>query len=38
MHEADREAKAHALLTAEAAAPFDLSRGPLIRTTLVKLD
>jgi amino acid adenylation domain-containing protein len=33
-----REAKAHSLLSATAAAPFDLAVGPLIRTTLVKLD
>jgi amino acid adenylation domain-containing protein len=36
-HEADRETRAHALLTAEAETPFDLARGPLIRATLIKL-
>ncbi|MGH9932577.1 MAG: non-ribosomal peptide synthetase, partial [Pyrinomonadaceae bacterium] len=36
--EGEREAKAHALLNTQAGAPFDLSSGPLIRATLVKLD
>jgi amino acid adenylation domain-containing protein len=36
-HEAHRETRAHAILTAEAETPFDLSRGPLIRATLIKL-
>jgi amino acid adenylation domain-containing protein len=33
-----REAKAEVLLSEQAGAPFDLATGPLIRTTLVKLD
>ena len=36
--EHEREARAHALLSAEAARPFDLTKGPLIRTTLARLD
>ncbi|CDG80827.1 non-ribosomal peptide synthetase [Janthinobacterium agaricidamnosum] len=35
---AEREARAHALAGAEAAAPFDLARGPLIRAALLRLD
>jgi amino acid adenylation domain-containing protein len=34
---AEREAKAQALIDDEARQPFDLSRGPLIRTTLLRL-
>ncbi len=33
----DRETTAHALLNDEAARPFDLTKGPLIRTTLLRL-
>ncbi len=36
--EHEREARAHALLSEEAARPFDLTKGPLIRTTLLRLD
>lgn len=36
--EHERETRAHALLSQEAARPFDLTRGPLIRTTLLRLD
>src|SRR5258708_23514954 len=36
--ESEREAKALALLSKEAAAPFDLAQGPLIRTVLLRLD
>ncbi|HEV7684731.1 MAG TPA: condensation domain-containing protein, partial [Pyrinomonadaceae bacterium] len=36
-HEAVRETRAHAILTAEAETVFDLSRGPLVRAMLVKL-
>jgi amino acid adenylation domain-containing protein len=36
--EQDRETTADALLSEEAARSFDLARGPLIRTTLVRLD
>ncbi len=36
--EKERQAKAHTLLSEQASAPFDLATGPLIRTTLVKLD
>ena len=35
--EAEREASAHAILNNEAETPFDLTCGPLIRATLVKL-
>jgi non-ribosomal peptide synthetase component F len=34
----EREASAHELLSEEAARPFDLTQGPLIRTTLLRLD
>ena len=34
----EREASAHKLLSEEAARPFDLTQGPLIRTTLLRLD
>ena len=34
----ERESRAHTLLREEAARPFDLSKGPLIRTTLLRLD
>ena len=34
----EREVKARAFLNKEAQAPFDLTRGPLIRATLLKLD
>jgi amino acid adenylation domain-containing protein len=35
---AECEASAHSLLGEEAARPFDLTKGPLIRTTLLRLD
>ena len=35
---ADREAEARRLVTAEAHRPFDLSRGPLVRATALRLD
>ncbi len=34
----EREAKSHRLLAREASEPFDLTRGPLIRATLLRLD
>ena len=36
--EDEREARAHELLNEEAGAPFDLTEGPLIRATLLRLD
>jgi amino acid adenylation domain-containing protein len=33
----EREAKAHELSNEEARAPFDLTQGPLIRTTLIRM-
>ncbi|OYO30320.1 hypothetical protein CD932_03610, partial [Janthinobacterium sp. PC23-8] len=36
--EGAREARAQALAAAEASAPFDLARGPLIRAALLRLD
>ncbi|HEX7241378.1 MAG TPA: amino acid adenylation domain-containing protein, partial [Longimicrobiaceae bacterium] len=36
--EAEREAEAGRLAVAEALRPFDLARGPLLRSTLVRLD
>ncbi|MGZ8846235.1 MAG: amino acid adenylation domain-containing protein [Pyrinomonadaceae bacterium] len=36
--EHERETRAHTLLSEEAARPFDLTKGPLIRTTLLRLD
>ncbi|HZH16543.1 MAG TPA: amino acid adenylation domain-containing protein, partial [Archangium sp.] len=36
--EASREAEARRLATEEAARPFELARGPLLRTTLLRLD
>ncbi len=35
--ESDREAEAHRLAVEEARKPFDLERGPLLRTTLLQL-
>ncbi|HEY9875967.1 MAG TPA: amino acid adenylation domain-containing protein [Candidatus Obscuribacterales bacterium] len=35
---ADREAEARRLITQEAQRPFDLSKGPLLRVTLLRLD
>ncbi|MCU0490000.1 MAG: amino acid adenylation domain-containing protein [Chloroflexaceae bacterium] len=34
----EREAEAHALASAEARAPFDLARGPLLRVKLLQLE
>ncbi|HEV2472257.1 MAG TPA: condensation domain-containing protein, partial [Chthonomonadales bacterium] len=36
--ESERENAARALLLTEAQRPFDLSRGPMLRTSLIKLD
>ncbi|HXM36910.1 MAG TPA: amino acid adenylation domain-containing protein [Pyrinomonadaceae bacterium] len=36
--ESERETNAHTLLSKEAATPFDLAQGPLIRTVLLRLD
>ncbi len=37
VNEADREARGQALLNEQSAAPFDLTQGPLIRATLLRL-
>src|SRR5947207_3885670 len=36
--ETEREAEAQRLITAEAAVPFDLAHGPVVRAALLKLD
>jgi len=36
--QAERESKAHCLASEEAQRPFDLTQGPLLRTTLLQLD
>ncbi|HET9479906.1 MAG TPA: amino acid adenylation domain-containing protein, partial [Pyrinomonadaceae bacterium] len=37
LHEVDRECEAQRLISAEAERPFDLSHGPLLRATLLRL-
>ena len=37
LHEVDRERELHRLIAAEAQRPFDLSAGPLLRATLLRL-